>query len=850
MFFEDALTNAIGQLLGEVFGETIEAKLDRRALLRAINAAVLRAEQRFATDYRQYDAELADVVSGQTRFADLPSVQAALRDLLTHPFHDSSPTVAAIRQSFNDVLPERVDRTRVDTAVSAFLHILGQEVLYVPQLRDLYTLYFQKMNAESSRTVADYTAVLVQGMQGLRDDMRQIAATPTRALLPPSQTIERARPWHNLPQRSYTQFVGRQTELEKLTQLLLPHPRSRHFVVTLDGIGGVGKSALALELAYSFRDSYTTLPEAERFDAIIWVSAKRTLLTASGIQQRQQTFTTLNDLYREIATVLEQPAILQAERAQRRGLVERALTAQRTLLLVDNLETVDDEELLSFLREIPDPTKVIVTTRHRIDIAYAIRLSGMPQSDALELMAVEAGHKDVELTTEARHDLYRRTGGIPLAVVWSIGLMSIGHSVESVLRRLGSGHSDIARFCFAESMASVRGRTAERLLFALALFERSVNRQMLGEIAGCDDDVIGRDDGLVDLLRLSLIDQKRDRFKLLPLTHRFVLDTLSHQPELERTLRERWIVRLAKLAAPFDRPHWQQPDRGSLRLDGEHLVTLANWANQQNRPDVLLPIAAALGGYYDAVGRWRDMLDLSGVAIEYARLLHDQNVLRSELNGFAWTIGQQERYDEAAQAFSEALSLTLADGDLPWQAEILVNMAQLARRQGDFAVAEARCAEALALVDAIAGELQPFVRADITIEQGKIARDRGDWASARLLFQSARDVFQTDIDNPNFNMERAWGVYSQLAFVTHRMGNLDDAARMYRKSLAALRDVGSRSYLTTVLVRFAELEAERGQPESARDYALEALDWSRKLGLALERSQAEALIRRLDSSVS
>ena len=98
----------------------------------------------------------------------------------------------------------------------------------------------------------------------------------------------------------------------------------------------------------------------ERFEAIIWSSAKRTLLTAGGIQQRAQSFTTLADLYREIATVLEQPITLQADADGRRGLIERALTAQRTLLIVDNLETVDDEELLSFLREIPDPTKVIV----------------------------------------------------------------------------------------------------------------------------------------------------------------------------------------------------------------------------------------------------------------------------------------------------------------------------------------------------------------------------------------------------------------------------------------------------------------------------------------------------------
>ncbi|NCC33252.1 MAG: hypothetical protein EOM24_14735 [Chloroflexia bacterium] len=62
--------------------------------------------------------------------------------------------------------------------------------------------------------------------------------------------------------------------------------------------------------------------------------------------------------------------------------------------------------------------------------------------------------------------------------------MSMGFSVEAVLRRLGQGQSDIARFCFAESVERIRGRDAHRLLLALALFERSVSRTMLGRRRG------------------------------------------------------------------------------------------------------------------------------------------------------------------------------------------------------------------------------------------------------------------------------------------------------------------------------------------------------------------------------
>src|SRR5215213_9457389 len=340
--------------------------------------------------------------------------------------------------------------------------------------------------------------------------------------------LAEALPRHNLPPRDYERFVGRQPQLEEVRRLLLPYPKSRHHLVTIDGIGGIGKSALALETAYHARDGYAGLPEAERFEAIVWVSAKRTYLTADGILEQRQAFRALDDLYTAIAQVLDYPAITRAPAEEQRAIVERVLAEQRTLLILDNLETVDDEELLIFLRLLPDPTKAIVTTRHRIDVAYPVRLLGMPQADALALISQEAARKDVALVEEQQAQLFARTGGVPLAIVWSIGLMGLGGSVESVLRRLGSGQSDIARFCFAESVALIHGRDAHKLLLALALFASDASREAMGIVAGLGEDEFGRDIGLEELLRLSLVNKDGERFSLLPLTKSFV------QAEAER----------------------------------------------------------------------------------------------------------------------------------------------------------------------------------------------------------------------------------------------------------------------------------------------------------------------------
>lgn len=106
--------------------------------------------------------------------------------------------------------------------------------------------------------------------------------------------------------------------------------------------------------------------------------------------------------------------------------MRNALIQQRTLLIVDNLETVDDEAVMDFLRELPAPTKAIVTTRHRIDVAYPVRLVGMPWEDAQALIEQECEKKGVTLDAQDAERLFDRTGGVPLAIVWSVGLMGLG----------------------------------------------------------------------------------------------------------------------------------------------------------------------------------------------------------------------------------------------------------------------------------------------------------------------------------------------------------------------------------------------------------------------------------------
>ena len=337
---------------------------------------------------------------------------------------------------------------------------------------------------------------------------------------------------HNLPQPEYERFIGREKELEQIKNLL--SPKSRHFVITIDGVGGIGKSALALETAYRYLHYGSDLPESERFKAIIWTTAKQDMMSGDGIKPRNGSLNTLEDIY---STLIFYHKGDVDESVSREELVRAALTRQRTLLIVDNFETIDDERVMNFIREVPEPTKVIVTTRHRIDVAYPIRLYGMSESESREIIKEECRRKKVGLSNYETELIFLRTGGVPLAIVWSVAQMSFGNNVEVVLNRLGEPNNDIAEFCFEEALRFIKEKPSYNILMALSFFTE-VNREMIGKIT--DLPILDRDDGLVELEKLSLINVKEGWFSLLPLTRNFAITELAKNRELKYHLESRF----------------------------------------------------------------------------------------------------------------------------------------------------------------------------------------------------------------------------------------------------------------------------------------------------------------------
>lgn len=104
--------------------------------------------------------------------------------------------------------------------------------------------------------------------------------------------------------------------------------------------------------------------------------------------------------------------------------------------------------------------------------------------------------------------LCEAAGGIPLAILWTVGQLGRSRTIEESLRRLRSASGDYARFAFHESVGQLAGENqseALHLLYAASLFAEDASREALGFAAGLENREGVRDQSLGVLLDLSLL---------------------------------------------------------------------------------------------------------------------------------------------------------------------------------------------------------------------------------------------------------------------------------------------------------------------------------------------------------
>ena len=266
-------------------------------------------------------------------------------------------------------------------------------------LADIQVRIFSS-SAELGEMVADDLAVLFsERFEGRRPRERQAAQAPA-----PAQRVAEPLP------AALTSFVGRSREVAEVEALLR---RSDVRLVTLAGMGGIGKTRLAMEVGRSVEDAF---PDGVH------------LVRLASVRQE--------DLV--IPTIASTLGIRVDENAQAdAGLID-ALAGRRMLLILDNFEQVTDAApaVGSLLEAAPD-LHLLVTSRRLLRLTaeheYGVPTLPLPsddgaarpeeiaESDAVRLFvdrasAVRPDFRLDENDAAAVAEIVRRLDGVPLAI--------------------------------------------------------------------------------------------------------------------------------------------------------------------------------------------------------------------------------------------------------------------------------------------------------------------------------------------------------------------------------------------------------------------------------------------------
>ena len=348
------------------------------------------------------------------------------------------------------------------------------------------------------------------------------------------------QPYYRLLHPNCEKFIGRREKIDEVkSKLGLRHP-----IIALDGLGGVGKTAIAIQAVHELYE------ETGRYLFIASLSAK-SKMWLGHVSPRAASFAGLHGLLSEIADVI--PEVTQTDDTLK--LKDSLIAFMRDmngLIVVDNLEEIDDDGVFKFLsQEIPAPVKVLVTSRIAKDLgALTISVPAMAAQEARDLLSLELDRLGYEPKKEDEQNvaaILQAAGGVPLAIKWASQLAAERRSLKdasSVLRGAGLGKQEFLSFCFAtmyDALSDVAKNAAQLIPYLDAewkpmtlsvMLDLPVETVRLAIYELADKGIIYRTNEIAE-----------DDYGVLPLTKEF----LSNKWHEHQTFRRQVMARLDEM---------------------------------------------------------------------------------------------------------------------------------------------------------------------------------------------------------------------------------------------------------------------------------------------------------------
>lgn len=218
----------------------------------------------------------------------------------------------------------------------------------------------------------------------------------------------------HLPPSDYLELFGVETHVNRLLNMLTDQTAAPF--ISLEGLGGIGKTALARAVAHRLADLNT-------WQDILWISARQQWMTDQGeISPAPQPARTLEDVVNRLADQLGQTHLAGLSVTEKVNRLRPYLTTNPHLIIIDNLETLADvTSLLPLLRPLAGPTRFLLTSRQTMIQFPFVQTLAVPEltlADSSALVQSEVRRRGANLIIDrpAMQHLYALLGGIPLAL--------------------------------------------------------------------------------------------------------------------------------------------------------------------------------------------------------------------------------------------------------------------------------------------------------------------------------------------------------------------------------------------------------------------------------------------------
>jgi DNA-binding SARP family transcriptional activator/tetratricopeptide (TPR) repeat protein len=759
----------------------------------------------------------------ETRLTATEHRLAALLDLARHDEAISDLTRLAA---------EHPDRHRVTELLMTALHRRGRTTDALTLYRDTKRRLAEDHGLDPPAQLQQLELAILCGQPAAAEPVVRLApaSAPTRAPHHAPRQLPAPPPM----------FTGRIIELANLRRI---HDASTVVITAIDGMAGVGKTALALQAAHQMVDRY---PDGQLF------------LNLHGYTDGVAPVEPGEALDRMLRALGVPGERIPAGLDDRAAMYRSRLADQRMVIVLDNAAT---ESQVAPLLPGARGCVVLVTSRRRLaglDSAHTLSLDTLPSADAVALFRRSVGEPRLaDQPPQLLAELVELCGRLPLAIRIAAARLRSHPTwdLEHLVRRLRDQQHRLV-----ELEAGPRSVTAA-LDLSYQDLDADLQRtyRLLGLHPGADIDsyaaaallectlpAAGR--LLEQLLEAHLLEEfvlGRYRFHDLTRAHAAHTATGGETEHAARRALDRLLDYYRHAAAvamdaayPYERerrpqvppartpvPVVSDPAAALGWLDGElaNLLAAARYATEHGRPAHLVQLSTVLHRHLRNHGHYQDAVTLHQQALTTARVNGNQAGEIEALVGLGQIHRMQSQYEQATDDFRQGLRLARAAGHRPGQVDALIGLGHSHLMQGRYEQAADHYQQALQLAhttgDGPGGEL------GAQVGLGHIHMLQGRYERATDHYQQALQLARTTGNLPS-EMDALIG----LGHIWQRQGRYQQAADHYQQALELARATGNHNGELHALTGLGQVRQIQGRYQQATDHYQQLLDLAHQSG--------------------